>query len=164
MFASLRNKFSNYRRSSLRFDIEKNIIIEAFDRFASLRYPRRVFLPTPRINDAGSQRLCVSLIRWVGDSPYHWYAESATPRITDTRRRIFKFSTWCWFLETLPQTMDYIETKAKGCHLKKFTCTGTLRQVIIRVYRHQTNKHLPQSSFTCFRWQHFAILLWCLYS
>ena len=39
MFASLRNHFSNYRTSSLRFDIEKNIIIEAFDRFASLRYP-----------------------------------------------------------------------------------------------------------------------------
>ena len=36
MFASLRNKFSNYRTSSLRFDIEKNIIIEAFDRFASI--------------------------------------------------------------------------------------------------------------------------------
>jgi hypothetical protein len=38
MFASLRNQFSNYRTSSLRFDIEKNIIIEAFDRFASLRF------------------------------------------------------------------------------------------------------------------------------
>ena len=35
MFASLRNKFSNYRTCSLRFDIEENIIIEAF---ASLRF------------------------------------------------------------------------------------------------------------------------------
>jgi hypothetical protein len=39
MFASLRNQFSNYRTSSLRFDIEKNIIIEAFDRFASISMP-----------------------------------------------------------------------------------------------------------------------------
>jgi hypothetical protein len=35
MFASLRNKFSHYRTCSLRFDIEENIIIEAF---ASLRF------------------------------------------------------------------------------------------------------------------------------
>jgi len=35
-FSSLRNKFSNYRTCSLRFDIEENLIIEAF---ASLRYP-----------------------------------------------------------------------------------------------------------------------------
>jgi len=44
--------------------------------------------------------------------------------------------------------INYIETKAKGCHLKKFTCKGTLTQVFIRVYRPQTNKHLPQSPFT----------------
>jgi hypothetical protein len=31
--------------------------------------------------------------------------------------------------------INYIETKAKGCHLKKFTCKGTLRQVFIIVYR-----------------------------
>ncbi len=31
--------------------------------------------------------------------------------------------------------INYIETKAKGCHLKKITCKGTLRQVFIRVYR-----------------------------
>ncbi len=30
MFASLRNKFSNYRTCSLRFDIEENIISEVF--------------------------------------------------------------------------------------------------------------------------------------
>jgi hypothetical protein len=39
MFASLRNQFSNYRTSSLRFDIEKDINIEAFDRFASISLP-----------------------------------------------------------------------------------------------------------------------------
>jgi hypothetical protein len=40
MFASLRNKFSIYRTCSLRFDLEENIIIEAFAslRFASLRF------------------------------------------------------------------------------------------------------------------------------
>jgi hypothetical protein len=31
--------------------------------------------------------------------------------------------------------INYIETKAKVCHLKKFACKGTLRQVFIRVYR-----------------------------
>ncbi len=35
MFASLRNKFSNYRTCSLRFDIEENIISKGF---ASLRF------------------------------------------------------------------------------------------------------------------------------
>jgi hypothetical protein len=39
MFASLRNQFSNYRTSSLRFDIEKNIIIEAFHHLASISMP-----------------------------------------------------------------------------------------------------------------------------
>ena len=29
---------------------------------------------------------------------------------------------------------EYIGTKAKCCHLKKLTCTGTLRQVFIRGY------------------------------
>ncbi len=31
--------------------------------------------------------------------------------------------------------INYIDTKAKCCHLKKFTCKGTSRQVFIRVYR-----------------------------
>ncbi len=84
MFASLQNKFSNYRTSSLRFDIEKNIIIEAFDRFASIStesFLLKVQQLTPLINDAGesaipriidtvSRRPPVSLIREVGDSPY----------------------------------------------------------------------------------------------
>ncbi len=81
MFASLRNKFSNYRTCSLRFDIEENIIIEAF---ASLNVFERVYtieacasgrlihrdqcaylLATPRITDTRSRRLPVSLIRGV---------------------------------------------------------------------------------------------------
>ncbi len=39
IFASLRNQFSNYRMSWLCFDIEKNIIMEAFHRFASISMP-----------------------------------------------------------------------------------------------------------------------------
>jgi hypothetical protein len=31
--------------------------------------------------------------------------------------------------------MNYIDTKAKRGHLKKFTCKRTLRQVFIRAYR-----------------------------
>ncbi len=49
-----------------------------------------------------SRRLSVSVIRGVADSPYrcvrgvddsphHWYAESATPRITDTESRLLNF-------------------------------------------------------------------------
>ncbi len=38
----------------------------------------------PAINDRGSRRLRVSVIRGVADSPYQWYAESPTPHISDT--------------------------------------------------------------------------------
>ncbi len=38
----------------------------------------------PAIFDTGSCRLLVSMIR-VANSPHHWYAESPTPLITDTR-------------------------------------------------------------------------------
>ncbi len=69
MLASLRNNFSNYRTCLLRFDIEENIIIEAFTslRFASitLTFAFNVFekrLPYQR-------RLPVSVIRGV-DSKY----------------------------------------------------------------------------------------------
>ncbi len=37
------------------------------------------------------KRLPVSLSWGVDDSPHHWYAESATPRITDTESRILNF-------------------------------------------------------------------------
>jgi hypothetical protein len=33
--------------------------------------------------------------------------------------------------------INYIETKAKGCHLKNLPVKGTLRQVFIRVYRQE---------------------------
>ncbi len=36
-------------------------------------------------------RLPVSLSRGVDDSPHHSYAESATPRITDTESRLLNF-------------------------------------------------------------------------
>ncbi len=122
-------------------------------------------------------------MRRVSDSAYHWYGESATPRITDTRSRWLPVSNtnisanskpkserlewYCkgpmpnWFMQKHRKKgngneadflifylmlifsnfaadhglINYIETKAKGCHLKKFTCKGTLRQVFIRVYR-----------------------------
>ncbi len=31
--------------------------------------------------------------------------------------------------------INYIDTKAKCRHLKKFICKGTLRQVFVRIYR-----------------------------
>ncbi len=39
----------------------------------------------------GSRQLPVSLSRGVDDSPHHWYAESVTPRITDTESRLLNF-------------------------------------------------------------------------
>jgi hypothetical protein len=54
---------------------------------------------TPRLNDTGIRRLSVSTIRgvrdstiWgVDDSPYHWYAESTTPCITDRGSQLLNF-------------------------------------------------------------------------
>jgi hypothetical protein len=43
MFASLRNKFSNYRTCSLRFDIKKNIIFEAFTLSFAFDVSERVY-------------------------------------------------------------------------------------------------------------------------
>ncbi len=45
----------------------------------------------PPISDAGSWRLRVSVIRGVGDSPYHWYTESAIPRIGDSGESFFEY-------------------------------------------------------------------------
>jgi hypothetical protein len=48
------------------------------------RYHRYGESPTPRISGTGSRQLPASLIRGVSNFPHTWYAESATPRITDT--------------------------------------------------------------------------------
>jgi hypothetical protein len=53
MFASLRNKFSNYLTCSLRFDIEENIIIEDF---ASLRFDNLWHLPLMFLDVSALQR------------------------------------------------------------------------------------------------------------
>jgi hypothetical protein len=45
----------------------------------------------PAINNTGSRRLGISVIRGVADSPYQWYAESLTPRIVDTGSRLLNF-------------------------------------------------------------------------
>jgi hypothetical protein len=46
----------------------------------------------------------LSPIRGVADSPHHWYAESATPRITDTESRLLNFlkenSPYRWYRES----------------------------------------------------------------
>ncbi len=55
------------------------------------RYHRSRESQTLRIGDTGSRRLPVSLSRGVDNSPHHWYAESATPRITDTESRLLNF-------------------------------------------------------------------------
>ncbi len=64
MFASLPNKFSNYRTCSLRFDIEENIIIEAFTslRFASitLTFAFNVFERVYTIEAFASGRFCTT--------------------------------------------------------------------------------------------------------
>ncbi len=47
----------------------------------------RIRKMTPRLNDTGSWRLSVSMIRGVSDSSTQRYGESTTLRITDTRSR-----------------------------------------------------------------------------
>ena len=118
MFASLRNKFSNYRTSSLRFDIEKK---RYYRSFRSLRF------------DIYGD---FSFKSSIADSPYQQCGESATLRIFDTvSRQIFYLMLIFSDFAADHGLINYIETKAKGCHLKNFTCKGTLRQVFIRVYR-----------------------------
>ncbi len=61
----------------------------------------------PAISDTGSRRLRVSLKRGVANSLHHWYAESPTPRITDTRSRrlpaspIRRVGYWIFLKKTL---------------------------------------------------------------
>ena len=92
-------------------------------------------LPTPRISDTGSRQLPHCHV------PLKGHGKEADFQIFYLMLIFSDFAADHGLI-------NYIETKAKGCHLKKFTCKGTLRQVFIRVYRHQTNKHLPQSPFT----------------
>ncbi len=71
---------------------------------------------TLRIVDTGSLRLPVSLSRGVNDSPHHWYAESVTPRITDTESRLLHFleenSLYRWYGElSTPRTSDTVSRR-----------------------------------------------------
>ncbi len=68
---------------------------------------------TPRYHRCGGCRLRVSVIRGVTNSPHHWYAESATPRITNTESRLLNFlkenSLYRWYGESLgPRTSDTV--------------------------------------------------------
>jgi len=87
--------FSNYRTSSLRFDIEKKHHYRSFRwlRFASISMPLK-----GNGNEADFLIFYLMLI----------FSDFAADH----------------------GLINYIETKAKGCHLKKFTCKGTLRQCL----------------------------------
>ncbi len=70
----------------------------------------------PAITDTGSRRLRVALSRGVDDSPHHWYAESATPRITNTESGILNFlkenSLYRWYGESsTPRTSDTVSRR-----------------------------------------------------
>jgi hypothetical protein len=69
--------------------------------------------------------------------------------------------------------INYIDTKEKCRHLKKLTCKGTLRQVLIRVYRQeivlvfstQLCELLPLSSFLWFNSPpSLCELVYCVYT
>ncbi len=47
--------------------------------------------PIPCIIELESRRLCVSPIRRVDDSAYHWVKESMTLRVSDTGSSFFSF-------------------------------------------------------------------------
>ncbi len=60
----------------------------------------------PATTDTGSHRLPVSLSWGVNDSPHHWYAESATPRITDTESRLLNFFKRKLFVSMVRRVVD----------------------------------------------------------
>ncbi len=58
----------------------------------------------------------LSLIRGVTDSPHHWYAETATPRITDTESWLLNFleenSLYRWYGESsTPRASDTVSRR-----------------------------------------------------
>ncbi len=66
------------------------------------------------ITDTGSRRLRVSLIRGVGNSTHHWYVESPTLRITESRLLNFfkENSPYPWYGELLtPRTSDTVSRR-----------------------------------------------------
>ncbi len=69
----------------------------------------------PAISDTGSRRLCVSVIRGVANSPHHWYAESPTPCITDTRSQRLPASpiqrVGYWFFKKKTLCIDDTESR-----------------------------------------------------
>ncbi len=64
----------------------------SYIRKTTTRYHRDGESPTPRISDTGSRQLPASLIRGVANSPHHWYAELATPCITNRESQLLNFS------------------------------------------------------------------------
>ncbi len=70
---------------------------------------------TPRLSDTGSRRLSHSTIGGVDNSPHHRYAESTTPRITDTECRLFNFlkehSLDWWYGETSTSRISDAESR-----------------------------------------------------
>ncbi len=74
---------------------------------------------TPRLNDTGSRRLSVSMIRGVGDSPTQRYGESTTLRITDMQS---------WRLPASP-----IRRVGYWIFLKKTRCIGDTESRRLRV-------------------------------
>ncbi len=72
--------------------------------------------PTLCISDRGSCWLPTSLIHVVANSSHHWYAESATHRITDTESQLLNFlkgnSLYRWYGESsTPRTSDTVSCR-----------------------------------------------------
>ncbi len=91
MFASLRNQFSNYQTSSLRFDIEKK---HHYRSFRSLRFALISMPLKGHGNEADFLDFCIN------QSPI--FSDFAADH----------------------GLINYIETKAKGCHLKSLPVKG----------------------------------------
>ncbi len=68
----------------------------------------------PAITNTGSRRLRISVIRGVANSPHHWYVESPTPRITDTRSWRLPASpirkVGCWIFKKKTLCIDDTES------------------------------------------------------
>jgi hypothetical protein len=110
--------------------------------------------PTLCIGDTGSCRLPVSLSRGVDDSPHQWYAESATPRITDMESRLLNFlkenSLYRWYGElSTPCTSDPV-----SCWLP----ISLSRRVADFVYHWYGESTTPRIFELGSRWLHGSVI------
>jgi hypothetical protein len=95
----------------------------------------------------------LSPIRGVDDAPHHWYAESATPRITDTESWLMNFlkenSLYRWYGESsTPRTSDTVSRRLPVLLSRRVADSAYHR------YGESTTPHIVESGVndSVYRW------------